>query len=520
MKSGIATIRTAEGARTWRTVLRICAVGAAIFGSITAVEAATAAGTLTILALLISTMVFSAAAIYSNHLALLCGQRARDLTAQSILEGLRRRAAHVPKFTLYLRPFASTDVFDATEIPLMPAFVPRGVGAAGGAFMLPPERFELEEQIARAIRPVGPLVALGAPLEHIGAGRILVGDHEWQDAIALLLQAAELIVLLPSSREGTLWEIGKVLTGDVIARTVVIDPPNGSVSGMTYDHANEWRAVREAFAARGYQLPADNAAGQLIFFGPEREPIRIHRFDITSPGRLRRFFQSAVRASTLGVLDRDDSDDDVGTSSYPALRAEPASGAGRVRGEMLQTEKDENMRTWSAQIATWVGIISAMTGGFFTIEAYRDEVAKKVDERVVGTFERIEKFNEVEFRNIRDKIAAEAFARRICDVRAQARDLSLNEAYAFVDFYDVVALCADADLCEPKLTEDYFGPYADSVWLTIKPFIEHVRNKEKARGTEQPRFGYGLQTFATNPTPLKESCEANFFGVLARFEGR
>lgn len=511
-------IPSCHDARRWSIALRVGAVAAVLTGAALTIAAHHRLNTSSLSnAALVGLMLGATAiAVGLAHAGALCAQRARDLFATDVLARLRRGEL-APRFTLYLRPFASTDAFSKTQVQLMPS----GLRAGSRGVLLPPERFELEAQLARAVEPIGPLVALGAPLEHFGAGRVQVGDDEWQEAVAQLLLAAELIVLLPSSRKGTLWEISKILTADVVARTVVVDPPDGSVAWVgadddeleDYDHAAEWTAVRRAFAKRGYALPANDPRGQLMFFGPEHQPIRTHRLDITSTGRLRRFFLSAARASTLGVFD------EVTPSDRFTLDPsdEDAPSVGSARREMQRREQEESMRSLSAQFATWAGILSATIGGFFTIETYRDDVAKRVDEKVVETFARIREFNDADFRKIRDKIRAEAIARSLCDVRAQSNDLSLNEALAFVDFYDVVGLCASAELCAPELTADYFGPYADSVWLTVKPLVEHMRAKERARGSSEPRFGHGLESLATNPTPLKEDCSANFYGVLARF---
>ena len=118
----------------------------------------------------------------------------------------------------------------------------------------------------------GPLVALGEPMEHVGAGRIRIGEDQWRDAVKLLSDHAALIILLPSSRPGTLWEVERLLESGLIARTIIVDPPNAAGGKNHYDQGSEWAQVRAAFAQRGYVMPKDSRVGQLLYFGRERAP--------------------------------------------------------------------------------------------------------------------------------------------------------------------------------------------------------------------------------------------------------
>ena len=219
------------------------------------------------------------------------GQNARDLKAQDILSAIQS-GEKVPKFTLYLRPFASTDEIQAQEIP---AVLHATQGFSTLALSATSAKFELERQIERSVRHIGPLVALGAPLEHLGAGRIPVSDDSWREAINLLMENARLIFLLPSSREGTLWEVNRILSSDVIKRTVIIDPPNTSRlnRGREYDHRVEWSDIQDAFAKHGYVLPEENKTGALIYFGDTPKHPQIQNFSLKEKSGVRKFVRRA-----------------------------------------------------------------------------------------------------------------------------------------------------------------------------------------------------------------------------------
>jgi hypothetical protein len=222
-------------------------------------------------------LVAAAGATLFSTLADLYGQHARDIAARAVFETLRQGGKPRP-YSLYLRPFASTDMIGKNV----------GVG-------LQSERIELEAQIERATRPIGRLVALGAPLEHIGAGRIQVADDGWREAIALLLKHASLIVMLPSSRIGTLQEIAMILGSDLITRTVMIDPPNLDTPKRAYDHTVEWAKVQAAFTKAKFALPDEGRGGALIYFGDQRAPLLKEQLDIDAEDRIERLFRRIVR---------------------------------------------------------------------------------------------------------------------------------------------------------------------------------------------------------------------------------
>jgi membrane protein implicated in regulation of membrane protease activity len=218
----------------------------------------------------------------------LYGQRGRDIQAQAIFDALHRRETP-PPYTLYLRPFLSTGAFSEIGAGASVAGMP--LAGLGGA------EIELEAQIEAAVRPLGKLVALGQPLEHIGAGRVLVDEQDWKGAIRLLMTQAKLIIMLPSSRQGTLEEIEMILGSDLIERTVFIDPPNLARKAR-FDHAADWKQVREAFETRGYAIPADSRAGLLLFFGRERAPQFKERLDIDADDRIERLFRRVIKVRT------------------------------------------------------------------------------------------------------------------------------------------------------------------------------------------------------------------------------
>ena len=214
-------------------------------------------------------------------------QRRRDLVADRIWAALKNGRPPPHPFTLYLRPFASTDHIGAN----VDKFV-RMRPVAGGPTMLAmgSDRLEFESVVEQALRPIGPLVALGKPLEHRGAGRIEVSDGDWQDAILRLMAAARLIVLLPSSRPGTTWEVRTLLAAGRLAKTIVVDPPDHlGRSDRDYDPSAEWHEVRRAFASEGFVMPQDDPEGLLLYFGNRATPVRSAKITLDGAGSVKAF---------------------------------------------------------------------------------------------------------------------------------------------------------------------------------------------------------------------------------------
>lgn len=67
-----------------------------------------------------------------------------------------------------------------------------------------------EEQLAQAVAPIGPLVAIGRPGERLpkpGAIRAYATDAEWKDVVTHWLTTARLVILRPGITQGVWWEM-------------------------------------------------------------------------------------------------------------------------------------------------------------------------------------------------------------------------------------------------------------------------------------------------------------------------
>ncbi len=167
-------------------------------------------------------------------LLLFLRQSARDKAAVNLFSSIKNSNKPEP-FVLYLRPFDSTGQLDA---PLVTSSL-----AVQGL-----DTRELEELFFQALSPIGPMVALGKPGENIGAGRVHAVEDDWQKQFTALAVKAKVVVILPSSHAGTLWEVEWLKNSDLLYKCVFVMPSEGL--GSQYWGKYGWKQ-REACKATG-----------------------------------------------------------------------------------------------------------------------------------------------------------------------------------------------------------------------------------------------------------------------------
>lgn len=192
------------------------------------------------------------------------GDQIRARLAQLTLEQAYESAKNgdLVNNTLYLRPFASTDQFRIRNP------VQKTIGT--------PEFYEhdfyidVERLFAEALSGSLPLVALGLPGEHFGAGRILTDDKQWKEHVRQLTSAVPVIVILPSHREGTQWEIDHIISHNYMHKTIWLMPPT-SVKNRS-DAAEYWGAAQSrTLVNSSLNLPGYSESGALFMFDSDLE---------------------------------------------------------------------------------------------------------------------------------------------------------------------------------------------------------------------------------------------------------
>lgn len=184
-------------------------------------------------------------------------QRGRDRKADRLLKRIVNadKPGRHPDYVLFLRPFSTTGRLAVANpsrrwLPLLPSYFSHE------------NTLEFETLLSKAIAPALPLIALGRPGEHIGAGRIAISDEKWKGAFQLLVQHASWIVLIPNDQGETRWEVEWLAANGYFSKVVMLMPPKLRSSEIDID--SYWERVRQGLTAAGVELPVYRPAGQFF----------------------------------------------------------------------------------------------------------------------------------------------------------------------------------------------------------------------------------------------------------------
>ena len=208
-------------------------------------------------------------------------QKEYDRTGERVLHDLRANPlASVTDFYLYLRAFETTGKLN---VPLYLRVRRKCVWVY--------QRLvtdDLESYTSLSVRSIAPLIALGRPGESIGAGRILDDTAHWQADIVTLMHRSKGIVLIPSDRPGTLWEMDTLKREGLFSKVVFVMPPRTTGE---YDTSARWEAARKAMAVHGLEAPEHQARGMLFRLDSDGRLARAEPLLLSSPRKIRKAFK-------------------------------------------------------------------------------------------------------------------------------------------------------------------------------------------------------------------------------------
>jgi hypothetical protein len=138
-----------------------------------------------------------------------------------------------------------------------------------------------------------PIVALGKPGEVQGVGRILMTESTWKVAASELLRHSSLILCIPSSHPGTVWELDEIIHNGYLSKAVFLMPPDPSdpskkfFPGKWKTMIDDWNRSVAYMKSHGIVIP-EYQKGGLLFSVKPTVGCFIEKLDLSSPRRLRK----------------------------------------------------------------------------------------------------------------------------------------------------------------------------------------------------------------------------------------
>ena len=161
--------------------------------------------------------------------------------------------------------------------------------------------------------------------------------------------------------------------------------------------------------------------------------------------------------------------------------------------------------------ATWVAMISAITGGYVGLSTYQLDVSKQIDQSVEKSFDMIQAYNSEDMTEPRARVMSYVYAKRECDARYINRDLNDADYVRVLEFFDLVHACVEAKLCDEATSKRFFEPHASFQWPILSQVVENMRSETYASMSvrSDPGFAIGMATFA-DPEASAPPCDGNF----------
>lgn len=170
-----------------------------------------------------------------GYLSQKIAQIAIDIKTKKLVSDLDRDVER--KFFLYLRPFNTTGNVNFESKPVSLPF-------AYSSFEHNVYSIDLEFNLRKSLRFFAPLIGLGSPGEHIGIGRYKTSNENWKPVVEMLMHRAQGIFFIPGSQAGTIWEMQKIFSDNILLEKTVWIIPVSKDNMVELD----WSKVQEKFS--------------------------------------------------------------------------------------------------------------------------------------------------------------------------------------------------------------------------------------------------------------------------------
>lgn len=169
-------------------------------------------------------------------------QETIDEIAQEIFESVTNNIEHIP-YSLYLRPFDTTD-------RLMTQKAQTVIGSG--------MHIDFETLLHRVLEPYFFMCGLGRKGEMLGAGRIQTNDDIWYKYFQILVENADLVLMIPSDHEGTLTEMQYLTEQKLLYKCIYIMP---ETIDENLDYESKWKRTQKSALKLGWEIPFYDSSG-------------------------------------------------------------------------------------------------------------------------------------------------------------------------------------------------------------------------------------------------------------------
>jgi hypothetical protein len=121
---------------------------------------------------------------------------------------------------------------------------------------------------------------------------VITPDKEWKQDILLLLHRCRAILLVPSHREGTLWEVGSIYREGLLEKCIFLMPPHSS---KAIDTSERWVEARAAVGGLGLELPDYQKSGMLFTLTASGKISAVEPLILGSSGPLRKAIKRLLK---------------------------------------------------------------------------------------------------------------------------------------------------------------------------------------------------------------------------------
>jgi hypothetical protein len=178
-----------------------------------------------------------------------------DKRAADVLTAVRSgKGATPPRFSLYLRSFQLTRRLTTQDMD-------RHMSGS------PPTHIDFETVLRDALKPIAPMLAIGASDIDSGAAKLHASEERWRSDFCDLANAAVVVLLVPGDTPGTTWETEWILDNQHLSKCIFVMPMSPTTR---LSYAPSWNKVRAALQAVGLELPAYDERGALLRFDDSR----------------------------------------------------------------------------------------------------------------------------------------------------------------------------------------------------------------------------------------------------------